>query len=85
MAVFTRAMILLIFLYLSCLSEGREYLVGGKSDAWKIPSSPSDSLNQWAQSSRFLIGDYLGMYRHNSLSLIYYFCSSYFIREYIMT
>ncbi|KAL7159534.1 hypothetical protein ABFS83_01G034000 [Erythranthe nasuta] len=41
-------------------SEARDYLVGGKADAWKIPTSDNaDSLNHWAQNSRFLIGDSL--------------------------
>ncbi|KAA8521705.1 hypothetical protein F0562_012378 [Nyssa sinensis] len=48
----------LLFLLFS-FSEARDYLVGGKTDSWKIPSSESDSLNKWAESSRFLIGDSL--------------------------
>ncbi|GLT85232.1 hypothetical protein SLE2022_034280 [Rubroshorea leprosula] len=47
-----------LFLFLS-FTEAREVLVGGKTDAWKIPSSESDSLNKWAENSRFRIGDYL--------------------------
>ncbi|XAR69983.1 hypothetical protein NMG60_11001782 [Bertholletia excelsa] len=43
----------------SSTSTKLEYLVGGKTDAWQIPSSESDSLNKWAESSRFLIGDSL--------------------------
>ncbi|KAE8720455.1 nuclear nucleic acid-binding protein C1D [Hibiscus syriacus] len=31
--------------------EAIEILVGGKENAWKIPSSESDSLNKWAGSS----------------------------------
>ncbi|KAK4388971.1 Early nodulin-like protein 1 [Sesamum angolense] len=49
---------LLVCLFLS-FSEARDHLVGGKSDAWRIPSSESDTLNHWAQKSRFLIGDSL--------------------------
>ncbi|KAL0330202.1 UNVERIFIED_CONTAM: Early nodulin-like protein 3 [Sesamum radiatum] len=49
---------LLVCLFLS-FSEARDRLVGGKSDAWRIPSSESDTLNHWAQKSRFLIGDSL--------------------------
>ncbi|KAL2337013.1 hypothetical protein Fmac_011459 [Flemingia macrophylla] len=37
----------------------KELLVGGKIDSWKIPSSQSDSLNQWAERSRFRVDDYL--------------------------
>lgn len=40
--------------------EARDILVGGKTDSWKIPSSQSDSLNQWAEKTRFQIGDSLG-------------------------
>ncbi|KAL9442872.1 hypothetical protein AB3S75_016269 [Citrus x aurantiifolia] len=39
--------------------EARDILVGGKTDSWKIPSSQSDSLNQWAEKTRFQIGDSL--------------------------
>ncbi|KAK1322682.1 Early nodulin-like protein 3 [Acorus calamus] len=41
-------------------SEAKDFLVGGTTNAWKIPSSPSDSLNRWAESTRFQIGDSLG-------------------------
>ncbi|KAJ6732219.1 EARLY NODULIN-LIKE PROTEIN 3 [Salix purpurea] len=41
------------------LSQAKDVLVGGKTDAWKIPSSESDSLNKWAGNARFLIGDSL--------------------------
>ncbi|CAJ1972414.1 unnamed protein product [Sphenostylis stenocarpa] len=37
----------------------KEILVGGKTDAWRIPTSESDSLNQWAEKSRFQVGDFL--------------------------
>jgi hypothetical protein len=37
------------------------YLDGGKPDSWKIPSE-SDSLNKWAQTVRFRIGDHLSNY-----------------------
>ncbi|KAM3759135.1 hypothetical protein ACB098_01G098600 [Castanea mollissima] len=59
-AVFSRtisALVLLLVVISSC--EAKEILVGGKADAWKIPSSQSDSLNQWAESTRFRIGDSL--------------------------
>ncbi|KAH6757557.1 hypothetical protein C2S51_038705 [Perilla frutescens var. frutescens] len=48
----------LIFLSVS-FSEARDHLVGGESNAWKVPASESDSLNHWAEKSRFLIGDSL--------------------------
>ncbi|KAG2316686.1 hypothetical protein Bca4012_067522 [Brassica carinata] len=47
---------LLLLVDLSCC---KEILVGGKPTAWKIPSSPSDSLNKWAESLRFHVGDSL--------------------------
>ncbi|CAK9149544.1 unnamed protein product [Ilex paraguariensis] len=62
MAGFSRALVLLCFFF--SFSEARDHLVGGKADAWKIPSSESDSLNQWAEKSRFLIGDSL-VWKHD--------------------
>ncbi|KAL0393938.1 UNVERIFIED_CONTAM: Early nodulin-like protein 1 [Sesamum latifolium] len=62
MAGFSRtqaySVLLVVCLFLS-FSEARDHLVGGRSDAWRIPSSESDALNNWAQKSRFLIGDSL--------------------------
>lgn len=58
--VATSSLLLMITLFLS-LSEAKEIIIGGKTDAWKIPSSQSDSLNKWAESSRFRIGDTLGI------------------------
>ncbi|OVA06887.1 Plastocyanin-like [Macleaya cordata] len=40
-------------------TEATDFLVGGKADSWKIPSSESESLNKWAESSRFKVGDSL--------------------------
>ncbi|KAL2897613.1 Early nodulin-like protein 3 [Bienertia sinuspersici] len=40
-------------------TDARDHLVGGKPDAWQIPSSEADSLNSWASKSRFQIGDSL--------------------------
>lgn len=52
-------LLLLMSLFLT-FSEAREYLVGGKPNAWKIPSSGStDSLNKWAGALRFQMGDSL--------------------------
>ncbi|KAK8499406.1 hypothetical protein V6N11_061561 [Hibiscus sabdariffa] len=50
---------LVFFLIFLSFTEAKEILVGGKPEAWKIPSSESDSLNKWAESSRFRIGDSL--------------------------
>jgi len=59
MAACSRTSLLLLF-FLFGFSAAKELLVGGKIDAWKIPSSESDSLNQWAERSRFRVGDHLG-------------------------
>ncbi|GMY29177.1 early nodulin-like protein 1 [Fagus crenata] len=59
MAGYSRAISAFVLLFVLSYSEAREIMVGGKTDAWKIPSSQSDSLNQWAEGSRFLIGDSL--------------------------
>ncbi|KAG6673328.1 hypothetical protein I3842_16G106100 [Carya illinoinensis] len=48
--------LLLISLFLS-FTEGREFLVGGKTNARIIPASDLESLNKWAEGSRFQIGD----------------------------
>ncbi|XP_010541555.1 PREDICTED: early nodulin-like protein 3 [Tarenaya hassleriana] len=48
-----------LLLLLTDLTNCREILVGGKSNAWKVPSSPADSLNRWAEKARFHVGDTL--------------------------
>ncbi|XP_043706612.1 early nodulin-like protein 1 [Telopea speciosissima] len=58
---FSRAIpssLVLVFLLFS-FSEARDILVGNKNDAWKIPTSDSESLNRWAEASRFQIDDSL--------------------------
>ncbi|XP_042031901.1 early nodulin-like protein 1 [Salvia splendens] len=52
------SVLLLLFVSLS-FSEARDHLVGGKSGAWKVPASDAESLNHWAEKSRFNIGDSL--------------------------
>ncbi|XP_055832805.1 early nodulin-like protein 1 [Solanum dulcamara] len=68
MAVFSRnvfssssvvVVVVLLNLFFLSFTEARDHLVGGKTDSWKIPSSESDSLNHWAEKSRFLVGDSL--------------------------
>jgi hypothetical protein len=71
MAGYSRAISAFVLLFVLSYSEAREIMVGGKTDAWKIPSSQSDSLNQWAEGSRFLIGDSLGNFHLQSLFLIW--------------
>ena len=40
---------------------GVEFQVGGSKGVWGVPSDPNaQSLNQWAESRRFQIGDSLG-------------------------
>ncbi|MCL7027801.1 hypothetical protein MKW94_008538 [Papaver nudicaule] len=66
MAISSRMVALSISLVLvnlalfSSFSEAKDFLVGGKSNGWEVPASPqSQPLNQWAQSSRFQLGDSL--------------------------
>ncbi|KAL6533831.1 hypothetical protein OROHE_013664 [Orobanche hederae] len=54
---FTRTQIsslLLPFFLLASFSEARDHIID-----WKIPASESDSLNRWAEKSRFRVGDSL--------------------------
>jgi hypothetical protein len=53
--------ILIVSLFVT-FTEARDIMVGGKNYSWKIPSSESDSLNKWAEASRFRVGDTLGTY-----------------------
>ncbi|KAB2027761.1 hypothetical protein ERO13_D05G054701v2 [Gossypium hirsutum] len=46
------------------VGEGKDILVGGSEDAWKIPKNASDSLNQWARKHRFKVGDFL-IFKYN--------------------
>ncbi|MED6134385.1 hypothetical protein PIB30_036620 [Stylosanthes scabra] len=57
-SIVASASIFVLFLLIG-FSSAKELLVGGKIDAWKIPSSEADSLNKWAESSRFQVGDHL--------------------------
>ncbi|KAB5552779.1 hypothetical protein DKX38_010090 [Salix brachista] len=50
--------ILIVSLFVT-FTEARDIMVGGKNHSWKIPSSESDSLNKWAEASRFRVGDTL--------------------------
>ncbi|RZC53403.1 hypothetical protein C5167_012272 [Papaver somniferum] len=51
--------LVLVSILLISSTEAVEILVGGKPNSWKVPSSVSDSLNKWAGSTRFNIGDSL--------------------------
>ncbi|KAE9609799.1 putative cupredoxin [Lupinus albus] len=48
----------LVFLLISCC-QGFEFVVGGSKYLWKVPLDSQDSLNRWAQSQLFNIGDTL--------------------------
>ncbi|KAI3836220.1 hypothetical protein MKW92_037056 [Papaver armeniacum] len=57
------SLVLVNLIMFSNFSEAKDFLVGGKSNGWEIPSSPqSQPLNHWAQSSRFQLGDSLESY-----------------------
>ncbi|XP_057738082.1 early nodulin-like protein 15 [Arachis stenosperma] len=57
-SIVSSASIFTLFLLFG-FSSAKEHLVGGKIDAWKIPSSEANSLNKWAERSRFQVGDHL--------------------------
>ncbi|XP_074280462.1 early nodulin-like protein 13 [Silene latifolia] len=63
MAFSSKMRLITLVLGIACLVsliEGRDHLIGGKPDAWKVPSSSdSESLNKWASKNRFVIGDNL--------------------------
>ncbi|KAG6391316.1 hypothetical protein SASPL_149070 [Salvia splendens] len=63
------SVLLLLFVSLS-FSEARDHLVGGKSGAWKVPASDAESLNHWAEKSRFNIGDSLDLVVNSILPVI---------------
>ncbi|CAH8364289.1 unnamed protein product [Eruca vesicaria subsp. sativa] len=53
----------LVFLLLTTVSHAaskpRMILVGGSAQAWKVPDSSTNTLNQWAENNRFKVGDIL--------------------------
>ncbi|PIA45866.1 hypothetical protein AQUCO_01600248v1 [Aquilegia coerulea] len=49
----------IFFFILFSFTQANDVLLGGKTDSWKIPSSPSESLNKWTQKARFVMGDAL--------------------------
>ncbi|CAN8248413.1 unnamed protein product [Cochlearia groenlandica] len=55
----------LVLLSSSFLCEGREILVGGKSNTWKVSESTEETLNHWSEKTRFKIGDTL-LWRYNA-------------------
>ncbi|XP_018475114.1 early nodulin-like protein 13 isoform X1 [Raphanus sativus] len=61
----TSLMMSCLFLLLCLLCEGREILVGGKSNTWKVPESTEETLNRWSERTRFKIGDSL-LWKYNA-------------------
>ncbi|CAH8386419.1 unnamed protein product [Eruca vesicaria subsp. sativa] len=61
----TSLMMCCLFLLLCFFSEGREILVGGKSNTWKVPESTEERLNHWSERTRFKIGDSL-LWKYNA-------------------
>lgn len=64
----------LVFLLFTTVSHAdskpRAILVGGSVGSWKVPDSPNNTLNHWAENNRFKVGDFLGTtYIHFSRSL----------------
>ncbi|KAJ4953971.1 hypothetical protein NE237_030803 [Protea cynaroides] len=57
-ALFSSLILMMLFLTFS-EAKDREILVGGRVDAWKIPTSAAETLNHWAEATRFKIGDWL--------------------------
>ncbi|XP_014508486.1 early nodulin-55-2 [Vigna radiata var. radiata] len=52
-------LVMLSMCLLICCSEAKQYVVGGTANSWKTPLSSPDSLNHWANSHHFKIGDTL--------------------------
>ncbi|EPS72444.1 hypothetical protein M569_02314 [Genlisea aurea] len=57
-STFSAAALVMSLFFLS-MADARDLVVGGKANSWTIPLSDSDSLNRWAEKSRFVIGDSL--------------------------
>ncbi|KAB1211922.1 Early nodulin-like protein 1 [Morella rubra] len=55
-ALISSMLLMSVFL---CSTEARDFLVGGKTNAWKVPTSEAESFNKWAEGSRFQVGDSL--------------------------
>ncbi|XP_010536973.1 PREDICTED: early nodulin-like protein 3 [Tarenaya hassleriana] len=53
------SLMVLLVLFFGSLSEARDILVGGKPNSWKAPNSADQTLNRWAERTRFKVGDTL--------------------------
>lgn len=60
MATIIHALVMFCFLVLMHKGDAYEFVVGGQK-GWSVPSDPNaNPLNQWAEKSRFQVGDFLG-------------------------
>ncbi|KAG7637232.1 putative Phytocyanin domain, cupredoxin [Arabidopsis thaliana] len=59
------SVVFLLFTTFYHFGEARIINVGGSLDAWKVPESPNHSLNHWAESVRFQVGDAL-LFKYDS-------------------
>ncbi|XP_010417139.1 PREDICTED: early nodulin-like protein 3 [Camelina sativa] len=53
------SLMFLLFTTFYHFGEARIIAVGGSLDAWKVPESTNHTLNDWAETVRFQVGDYL--------------------------
>lgn len=71
-------LVMLSMCLLICCSQAKQYVVGGTANSWKTPLSSPHSLNHWANSHHFKIGDTLGiLYNSPFLSTLFF----YFLRR----
>jgi len=60
MATIVHALLLFCLLVLMHKGDAYEFVVGGQK-GWSVPSDPNaNPYNQWAEKSRFQVGDSLG-------------------------
>jgi hypothetical protein len=52
-------------------SAAYDFIVGGQK-GWSVPSDSNNPFNQWAEKSRFQVGDSLGKFFFNLLLFISY-------------
>ncbi|WOK95052.1 early nodulin-like protein 1 [Canna indica] len=55
----SHSLLCLLILAIFTSSEAKDFLVGGNENAWRVPPTTTDSLNQWAENNRFQVGDSL--------------------------
>ncbi|EOA28696.1 hypothetical protein CARUB_v10024922mg [Capsella rubella] len=59
------SLMFLLFTTFYHFGEARLLDVGGSMDAWKVPESTNNTLNHWAETMRFQVGDAL-VFRYDS-------------------